>query len=177
MSRVARVRLVLLALSAGVVLLDYATKRLVEGSLAEHIPYAVLPGILQLTRVHNRGAAFGLLNTANLPHQPLIFAVVSLVALTAMLVYSLRLPATRYLPQTALSLIFGGAIGNLIDRLRYGYVIDFIDVYWGTHHWPMFNAADSAISVGVGLLILDMLREPHEARPEETAGQTSRRTE
>ena len=77
----------------------------------------------------------------------------------------MRMPAESRLPQTALACIMGGAIGNLLDRARLGYVIDYIDVFWGRHHWPAFNVADSAITLGVALLILDILREP---RPEET---------
>jgi signal peptidase II len=87
--------------------------------------------------------------------------VVSLLALGAIALYALRLPSTDRLSQTALSLVMGGALGNLIDRARLGSVIDFVDVFWGPHHWPAFNVADSAISVGVVLLVLDMLRAPH----------------
>jgi signal peptidase II len=76
------------------------------------------------------------------------------------LTIALRTPPQRFWLQTPLSLVMGGAIGNLIDRWRHGYVIDFVDVYWKSYHWPMFNVADSAISVGVCLLLLDMLREP-----------------
>ncbi len=87
--------------------------------------------------------------------------VVVLDQFTKMLVDHLRrLPARSRLPQTALALIMGGALGNLLDRARLGYVIDFVDAYWGVHHWPAFNAADSAISIGVVLLVIDILRQP-----------------
>jgi signal peptidase II len=177
MNRETRLRLAYLALSAGLILVDQLTKRLIDASMALHERHEIVPGILQLTYVHNRGAAFGLFNTADLPYQAQLFSLVSLLALTGIVVYSLRLSPTRLLPQSALALIFGGAIGNLIDRLRHGYVIDFIDVYWGRYHWPMFNAADSAISVGVGLLILDMLREPRTAEPAAPGPEPAGRTE
>src|SRR5439155_467083 len=90
----------------------------------------------------------------------LLVAVVSLAALGAIAAYAWRLPARNRLPQTALALIMGGALGNLLDRARLGYVIDFVDAYWGAHHWPAFNVADSAISVGVVLLVADILRQP-----------------
>jgi signal peptidase II len=114
--------------------------------------------------VRNYGAAFGVGNSAELPYQGLLLALVSLLALAAIGTYAMRLPAENRLAQTALALIMGGALGNLIDRARLGYVIDFIDVYWATHHWPAFNVADSAITVGVSLLILDIVRRPDEER-------------
>jgi signal peptidase II len=110
--------------------------------------------------VRNRGAAFGILSDAELPYQSALFVVLSLVALAAITLYARRLPEAARLPQLALALILGGALGNLIDRLSHGYVIDFVHVYWGQYSWPDFNLADSAISVGVCLLLLDMLRSP-----------------
>jgi signal peptidase II len=118
-------------------------------------------GLLSLSHVRNRGAAFGILSDADLPYQSVLFAGLSLVALLAIAVYAWRLPATAWLPQLALALILGGALGNLIDRLRLGYVVDFVHVYWRDHQWPDFNAADSAITIGVTLLVLDILRSPH----------------
>jgi signal peptidase II len=85
------------------------------------------------------------------------------MALGAIAVYALRLPPSARLPQIALAFVLGGAVGNLIDRLRHGYVTDFIHVYWKHHQWPDFNVADSAITVGVCLLLLDMVRHPSHA--------------
>jgi signal peptidase II len=124
---------------------------------------------VRLTYVQNRGAAFGILSEAGLPYQSLMFSVVSLLALLAIALYAWRMPVQSRLPQTALALVMGGAIGNLLDRARLGYVIDYVDVYWGAHHWPAFNVADSAITVGVALLVLDILRNPQmdeSAKPE-----------
>jgi signal peptidase II len=148
---------------AAVVVLDQATKLLVDRLMALHESHDVLDGFLRLTYVRNRGAAFGILSDAELPYQSALFSLLSLAALTAIALYAWRLPARSRLPKTALAMIMGGAVGNLIDRMRLGYVIDFVDAYFGPHHWPAFNVADSAISIGVVLLIIDMLLHPHPA--------------
>jgi signal peptidase II len=145
---------------AAIVIADQITKALVDHYLTLHKSVAVIDGLIDLTYVRNRGAAFGLLSDARLPHQSILLGIVGIAALVAIVVYAVRLPARSWLPQTALALVMGGAVGNLIDRAWHGYVIDFVDVYWGAHHWPAFNVADSAISVGVALLILDMIASP-----------------
>ncbi|HEY7510115.1 MAG TPA: signal peptidase II [Vicinamibacteria bacterium] len=152
---------------AAIVVSDQVTKLVVDRWMALHESLDVVDGFLRLTYVRNRGAAFGILSDAELPYQAGLFALLSLGALGAIAVYAWRLPAESRLPKTALALIMGGAVGNLIDRVRLGYVIDFVDAYIGPHHWPAFNVADSAISVGVVLLILDMLRRPE---PDRAAG-------
>jgi signal peptidase II len=149
-----------LAILAAVVGLDQATKAWVSRSLDLHEFRPVVEGFLSLSHVQNRGAAFGILSDADLPYQSAVFSVVSLLALGAIAVYAIRLPVTAHLPRVALSLVLGGAIGNLIDRVRLGFVVDFIHVYWKRHQWPDFNMADSAISVGVALLLLDMFMTP-----------------
>ena len=147
-------------MSAVVVALDQATKWVVDRFMGLHEMREVIDGLVRLTYVRNRGAAFGVLSDAELPYQAFLFAAVSLLALFAIGVYAWRLPTTSRVPRLALALIIGGALGNLIDRVRLGYVIDFVDVYWRTHHWPAFNVADSCISIGVCLLVIDMLRAP-----------------
>ena len=151
-----------------ILVVDQATKWLVARSLDLHEYRPLVDGLLSLSHVRNRGAAFGILSDADLPYQAILFAGLSLAALLAIAVYAWRLPATAQLPQLALALILGGALGNLIDRLRLGYVVDFVHVYWREHQWPDFNAADSAITIGVTLLVLDILRSPHA----ETSGKT-----
>jgi signal peptidase II len=146
---------------AAVVVLDQATKLLVDRLMALHESHEVLDGFLRLTYVRNRGAAFGILSDAELPYQSALFSLLSMAALTAIALYAWRLPARSRLPKTALAMIMGGAVGNLIDRMRLGYVVDFVDAYLGPHHWPAFNVADSAISIGVVLLMIDMLWHPH----------------
>jgi signal peptidase II len=153
-------RTIYVVIAALVVALDQLTKMLVDHFMSLHESHLLIDGVLRLTYVQNRGAAFGILSEADLPYQSLLFAVVSLGALGAIAAYAWRLPARSRLPQTALALIMGGALGNLLDRARLGYVIDFVDAYWGVHHWPAFNVADSAISIGVVLLVIDILRQP-----------------
>jgi signal peptidase II len=155
-----------LAILASVVVLDQVTKVWLVRSLELHDYRPIIDGFLSLSHVHNRGAAFGVLSNASLPNQHLLLAGLSLAALLAITYYFLRLPAEARLPRVALALVLGGAVGNLIDRLRLGHVVDFIHVYWRQHAWPDFNVADSAITIGVVLLILDILREP---RAEPTA--------
>ena len=144
-----------------VVLLDQATKLLVDRLMCLHESRVVFDGLVHLSYVRNRGAAFGLFSDADLPFQSMLFSAVSLLALGAIAAYFFKLPDRSRLARVALALVMGGALGNLIDRARLGSVIDFVDVFWGPHHWPAFNVADSAISVGVVLLVLDMLRAPH----------------
>jgi signal peptidase II len=153
-------RAIYVVIAALVVVLDQFTKMLVDHFMSLHESRLLVDGLLRLTYVQNRGAAFGILSEADLPYQSLLFAVVSLAALGAIAAYAWRLPARSRLPQTALALIMGGALGNLLDRARLGHVIDFVDAYWGVHHWPAFNVADSAISIGVVLLVIDILRQP-----------------
>jgi signal peptidase II len=148
---------------AAIVILDQVSKLVVDRMMSLHESHEVIAGFLRLTYVRNRGAAFGILSDADLPFQAALFSVLSLAALFAIGLYAWRLPAESRLPKTALALIMGGAIGNLVDRMRLGYVIDFVDAFWGPHHWPAFNVADSAITVGVVLLVLDMLMNPQGA--------------
>jgi signal peptidase II len=140
---------------------DQLVKSIVDRFMSLHESRVLVDGFLHLTYVRNRGAAFGILSDAELPYQSLLFSLVSALALLAIAVYAWRLPASSRLPRLALSLVIGGAVGNLIDRARLGYVIDFVDVFWGAYHWPAFNVADSAISVGVVLLVFDILYHPH----------------
>lgn len=149
-----------LAIVAGVVVLDQLTKRAVERSIGLHESRPVIDGLLSLTHGRNPGIAFGVLSEGGLPFQAVALTVLGLVAVVVLSAYALRVPPTQKLRLTALSLVVGGAIGNLIDRVRYGSVVDFIHVYWGTYQWPDFNVADSAISVAVVLLLLEGLVSP-----------------
>jgi signal peptidase II len=156
-------RLFYVGLVLAIVALDQLTKWLIVSSMELHEYRSLIDGLLSLSHVHNRGAAFGILSDADLPHQAMLFSVLSLFALGAIAVYAFRLPVAARLPQFALALILGGAVGNLLDRMRLGYVVDFVHVYVKHHQWPDFNLADSAITVGVALLILDILRAPQPA--------------
>ena len=140
---------------AAIVVLDQLTKRAVQRSIGLHESRPIIDGLLSLTHGRNPGIAFGVLSEGRLPFQAVALTALGLLAVVALSAYALRVPLAHRLRLTALSLVIGGAIGNLIDRIRFGSVVDFIHVYWGTHQWPDFNVADSAISVGVVLLILE----------------------
>jgi signal peptidase II len=121
----------------------------------------VVPGFFGLVHVRNTGVAFSLLS--NLDHRwvhPLLI-LATVLAMGAVLAYIAFLPCRGAAP-VGLGLILGGAIGNLIDRARHGYVVDFLDLYWRNHHWPTFNVADVGITVGVVLLLIDMVVSPKE---------------
>ena len=122
-----------------------------------HDSLEIIPGFFNLTRVHNYGAAFGLMNAADFPFKTVVLSIVAAVALLALTVYASTLPVEQLLARAGLALIVGGAAGNLIDRLGAGYVVDFVDVYWRDWHFWAFNVADAAITVGVAFMILDLL--------------------
>jgi signal peptidase II len=140
-----------------VVALDQLTKEAVRRTLALYEHVAVIPGFLDITHVRNTGAAFGLLNAAEFPYKPLVMIGVAAIALVAIAVYATQLGFHERLARFGLALILGGAFGNLIDRAVAGYVVDFVDVYWGTAHFWAFNVADAAITVGAVLVLLDMI--------------------
>ncbi|HUP38834.1 MAG TPA: signal peptidase II [Vicinamibacterales bacterium] len=144
-------------IAAIIVLFDQATKAAIRGRLPLHESVTVIPGFFDLTHVRNTGAAFGMLNNMEFAYKPAVMVLVALIALAAVASYALTLPASQRLARLGLALILGGAIGNLIDRATMGYVIDFVDVYWRDVHFWAFNVADSAITVGVGLMLLDVM--------------------
>jgi len=154
-SRIARV----VTLAAVVVGLDQITKLIVLDRLTPGVPVAVVQGFVALTLVMNPGLAFGLLSGIPAGWRWIV-GLLSLVALVVLLRVALRiLPSGGWREQSAIGLIFGGAVGNLIDRTRFGAVVDFVDVYYRDWHWPAFNVADSAITVGVAALALVVLVE------------------
>ena len=140
-------------ISALTLLLDQASKLAIDGSMRLYESIPLLP-FFNLTYAHNTGAAFSFLSSAG-GWQRWLFTGLALVMSSVIAVWLARLQKHETLMAIALSLVLGGAIGNLIDRIAYGYVIDFLDVYYKTWHWPAFNIADSAICVGVGLMVLE----------------------
>ena len=146
-----------LPLVAGVVILDQVSKAAVSLTLKMYEIRPIIHGLLNLTRVHNTGAAFGLLAGQPSILRTIFFLAVSLVAMGVVLWMIFRLPPDQKVEIVALSIIFGGALGNVIDRARLGEVVDFIDVYYRSYHWPAFNVADSAITIGVLLLLSRLL--------------------
>jgi signal peptidase II len=151
-------------LIAGIVVLDQATKYAVVQRLQLHESVVIIPGLLDFTHVRNTGAAFGLMNAVEFPGKPLVIAAIALVALIVMATYAAQLPREHRVARAGLALVLGGAAGNLVDRIRQGYVVDYVDVYWEGWHFWAFNVADAAITVGVILIVLDLLW-PHRAPP------------
>ncbi|HEY5623735.1 MAG TPA: signal peptidase II [Gammaproteobacteria bacterium] len=146
-------------LTVTIVALDQWTKALISRHLELFESLTLLP-VLDFMRLHNEGAAFSLLSTAS-GWQRGFFIAFALIASCVLLVWILRLPVHgRHRLAAALSLVMGGALGNVIDRIRLGHVVDFVRVHWGDWYYPAFNVADSAITVGAGLLILDTLLAP-----------------
>ncbi len=129
----------------------------------------VVPGLLNLTHVRNTGVAFGLFAAQGTTGGSWLLTLLGLTALTAVGIYFWFTPSRDRLLLVALALVVGGAVGNLIDRVVAGAVTDFIDVYVGLHHWPAFNVADSAISVGIALMALDSLRPRPDSTPSPSA--------
>lgn len=146
-----------LSVAVVVVILDQITKALVRPALALHESVAVIPGYVDFTRVHNTGAAFGMLNAAEFPFKTVVLSLVAVIALSGVAWYAATVPLTDRLARIGIAGVLGGAIGNLIDRATAGYVLDFVDAYWNGWHFWAFNVADAAITVGVMFMILDIL--------------------
>ena len=138
-----------------VLVLDQVTKYVVEARIRLHDVIIVIPGFFNLTHVRNKGAAFGILSSLPEVWRSAFFIMVTIIAVAAIIVLIMK--THERLPVYAFSLIVGGAVGNVIDRIRYGEVVDFIQWYVKSHYWPSFNMADSAISIGVALLAVEML--------------------
>ena len=154
-SRIVRV----IAIAVVVVVLDQIVKQIALDRLSLGVPVDVVRGLIALTLVKNPGLAYGLLPGIPAGWRWLV-GLLSLLALIVLLRVALRiLPSGGWREQAAIGLIFGGAVGNLIDRMRFGAVVDFVDVYFRGWHWPAFNVADSAITVGVAMLALGFLTE------------------
>ena len=144
-------------IALAVVALDQIVKAIIRRQIALNESITVIPGFFDLTRVHNTGTAFGFMNSTDFPFKTVILACVAIGALAALAMYAATLPADQWLARIGLALILGGAAGNLIDRITEGYVVDFVDLYWSGWHFWAFNVADAAITVGVALMILDLL--------------------
>lgn len=140
-----------------VIVLDQITKAVITEKLFMYGSHKVIDGFFNLVYVMNPGAAFGFLGGAPEIFRYLFFISVTVLAILLIIYYILKNKSQDVLVVISLTLIFGGAVGNLIDRIRFGAVVDFLDFYIGTWHWPAFNVADSAISVGAVLMIWEML--------------------
>ena len=149
--------LILTAVTIGA---DQLTKSLITGSLGPWEKRSIIDGFFQLHFIVNPGGLFG--SFRDLPGfwRTALFTALPILASAGLLYFLMRTHHAQRALRVGLALILGGAIGNLVDRIRFGHVIDFLDVYWKEHHWPAFNVADTAICIGVGLILLDAFLSP-----------------
>jgi signal peptidase II len=137
--------------------LDQATKAWVERTVPLYESIIVVPGLFNITHVKNTGVAFGLFAGHASTLRTLFFGAITLGALMLILLVFRTVKEKRILAPLCLGMIMAGALGNLVDRIRWGFVIDFMDLHWKTYHWPAFNVADSAITVGILLVLMENL--------------------
>ena len=160
--------LALASVTGGIILLDQLTKQQIMQTMRLHESIPVIPNLFSLTYIRNPGAAFGLLAGSSNAFRMVFFGLTSIFALGLLGTILLRMPEEDWVGRISVTGILGGAIGNLIDRLRFGEVIDFLDVYIETYHWPAFNVADSAITIGVIFLIIHFAFEKQADPPHES---------
>ena len=147
----------LIIVAGGIVLLDQITKLLVLQSVPLFESLAVIPGFFNLTHIHNPGGAFGFLADQQSAWRHILFLSASTAAVGVIVYFYKNTPTTQPMLATGFALVCGGAIGNMIDRLRFGRVVDFLDFFVGSWHWPAFNVADSAVSAGIAIFIYHIL--------------------
>ncbi len=157
--------LILVVVFCGVFFFDQITKSYVHRTLYEFQSVEIIKDFFHITYVRNTGAAFGLLAGPAHPLRTTLFVVISGVAIGVILLIYRKIEDGDTLHALAFSFLLGGAVGNLVDRVLMGQVIDFLDFHWYDHHWPAFNFADSAICGGIGLILLNMLMGPRRISP------------
>jgi signal peptidase II len=146
-----------ITLGLAVIVLDQVTKRVIREHVDVRESIPIVDGFVSIVHARNPGAAFSFLADAPAWFREPFFIAITVTAIAVLLYVISRLPLEDRLTRAALGGVFGGAVGNLIDRLMYGEVTDFIDVHWRSHHWPAFNVADSAITIAVGAVVLNSL--------------------
>lgn len=150
-------------------LADQLTKTYVHGHLHLFDEHKIIPDFFNIVYVQNRGLAFGLFQNKIGPYSTLIFLIITLVALGIIIHLFFKTDRKAVLLPMALSLVLAGALGNLIDRLHWGFVVDFLQLYYRSNYWPTFNVADMSITAGIILLVIDSFRPQPEAKPEPAA--------
>jgi signal peptidase II len=141
--------------------IDHMTKWIARATLESNQPIELISGYLRLSYVHNSGVAFGLFDKVDSPWKPYVLAAMAVVAVVLILLYSMHMPSDRNLLQFALAVTMGGILGNFLDRVIRGYVVDFIEFHiHEAFYWPTFNVADSAITIGIALLLIDTVKNP-----------------
>jgi signal peptidase II len=149
-----------------VILIDQVSKALIVATLPLYDSVTIIPRVLDFTYVRNTGMAFGLLQESTMPYKRLVTGALALAALAGITMFARTLTPEEKWSRFGLALILGGALGNLIDRARVGYVVDFVDVYWRGWHFWAFNVADAAINVGAAFVFGELfLRSRHASRP------------
>lgn len=149
-------------IGGGIIILDQFTKHHIQKALRLNESIVVIDDFFSLTYIRNPGAAFGFFANQTAQFRSVFFLSVSAVALTLLIFFFLQAPKEDLSALIAISLLFGGAVGNLLDRLRMGEVVDFLDFYIGQFHWPAFNVADSAITIGISLLMFNLFLQKKE---------------
>src|SRR5437870_8733129 len=157
-------RLPYVLLMVATLITDRWTKALIQSRFDLNESVSIIDGFFNITYVRNTGVAFGIFSSVSSPAKSVLLSAFTALAAALVTVYAVRAPARNRLLQLALGFILGGALGNLYDRLAYGYVVDFLEFYVGNYHWPSFNVADSAISTGVILLALEIIRNEAPSR-------------
>ncbi len=147
----------LAAISGWVVVFDQITKFFISSKLPLHHSITVIPGFFSFTHILNPGGAFGFMANQSSSLRSVFFLVISSLAVCLIFYFYKNTPKTHPWLASGFALVFGGAVGNLIDRFRFGKVVDFLDVYIGSYHWPAFNIADSAISIGIAIFLFHLL--------------------
>ena len=144
-----------------VLAIDYLTKWIVRENLDPRAPVEIIRGFLRFSYWENSGVAFGLFDSVTSDWKPYILAAMAIIAVAIIFLYSVHVPADRKLLHIALAIMSGGILGNFLDRIIRGYVVDFIDFHiFNIFAWPTFNAADSAITIGIALLLIDTVKDP-----------------
>ena len=143
--------------AALVILVDQVSKALILNNLPMHQSVNVIEGLFDITHIRNPGGAFGLMANMSAATRMFVFLFLSSLAVGLLFYLYIKTPKTHSFLATGFAMIFGGAIGNLIDRIRFGNVVDFLDFYIGKYHWPAFNIADSAITIGIFIFVFHLL--------------------
>ena len=148
---------ILIGVAGFTVILDQITKAVILKFVPLFDSRVIIPGLFNITHIHNPGGAFGFMATQAPAYRHFLFLGISLLALCLIFYFYIKTPEKQHFLSVGFALIFGGALGKMIDRIRFGKVVDFLDIYLGNQHWPAFNVADSAISVGVAIFIYHLL--------------------
>lgn len=156
--------LFLAAVAGTVFVLDQITKAIVQKTMPLHESIPVIDGLFSLTYIRNPGAAFGLFAEHGNGLRMAFFVTISVVALLFLWTLFAKTPREAFVGRLSIAMVMGGAMGNLIDRIRFGEVVDFLDFYIGSYHWPAFNVADSSISIGVALMVWYFIQADRVAR-------------